>query len=71
MNARFKELRQMAIPAVALSRFGFRPVDSVRAAELRIALAAIQATGRSRLQRGSLAPNSTQAFATTRALAAS
>ena len=71
MNARFKDPRQMATPAAALGRFGFRPIDTVRAAELRIALAAMQATRRSRLHRASPVPDATLAFAAIRALAAS
>jgi hypothetical protein len=71
MNARFKDSRQMATPTAALGRFGFRPIDRVRAAELRIALAAIQATRRSRVNRASHVPDSTQGFHAIRALAAS
>ena len=71
MNARFKDPRQMATPSAALGRFGFRPVDSVRAAELRIALAAMQATRRPRVNRASPLPSGTKTFAAVRALAAS
>ena len=71
MNARFKDFRQMARPGAAPGRFGFRPIDSVRAAELRIALAALQADRRSRVSRASPVPDATQAFAAIRALAAS
>ena len=71
MNARFKDSRQMATPSAALGRFGFRPIDSVRAADLRVALAAIQANRRSRLNNASPVPNATQALAAIRALAAS
>jgi hypothetical protein len=71
MNARFKDPRQMATPSAALGRFGFRPIDSVRAAELRIALAAMQASRRARVNRASTVPSATQTFAAIRALAAS
>ena len=71
MNARFKDPRQVATPTAALGRFGFRPIDSVRAAELRIALAAIQATRRSRVNSASPVAGATQAFAAIKALAAS
>ena len=58
----------MEIPCMALGRCGFRPIDSVRAAELRIALAALQPTPRSRMRRASAVPDAAQAFAVIRSL---